>query len=521
MKNSISILFAGWLACVLSQIAQAGSATWKAAPTDNKWATASNWTPATVPNGSADTATFDVSSITAISIFNSTELAELIFNPGASSYTITAVSGTSGTYISRTFSGAGIINNSGVAQTLVNDANSSASLGHTYFTNSAGADNVNIINNGSVTVSVPGVTSFFDSSTAATSIITNRAGLYRGTTEFLGVSTAAEALITNDGTSIQGQFGGDTVFYNHATAGSSRIIAKGGAQSRISGAYILFHDDSSAGKASLLAEGLVGRAGAIIYFNDNSDGDSARVEVSGTGNLDISGHSPQPVTIGSLEGNGLVFLGRGTLSVGSNNLSTTFSGVISDRGSLTKVGRGILTLSNANNTYTGGTTVQRGTLLVTNEGGSATGTGPVNVDGGTLAGTGTIEGAVTLGSGTEVATLSPGKVSLSTMTIKSTLTFDANSVYDFAFNSGRVESDGVLPNGVTINSGATFSPVDIGDETLPAGTVFNVIYNTSATPISGTFSNLADGSNITIGNNTFQANYEGGNGNDLTLTVIP
>jgi len=37
----------------------------------------------------------------------------------------------------------------------------------------------------------------------------------------------------------------------------------------------------------------------------------------------------------------------------------------------------------------------------------------------------------------------------------------------------------------------------------------------------GTFSNLADGAIVTIGSNTFQANYEGGDGNDLTLTVLP
>jgi hypothetical protein len=51
--------------------------------------------------------------------------------------------------------------------------------------------------------------------------------------------------------------------------------------------------------------------------------------------------------------------------------------------------------------------------------------------------------------------------------------------------------------------------------------MFTVIDNTAATPIAGTFANLADGSTITIGSNTFQAGYEGGDGNDLTLTVVP
>jgi hypothetical protein len=33
------------------------------------------------------------------------------------------------------------------------------------------------------------------------------------------------------------------------------------------------------------------------------------------------------------------------------------------------------------------------------------------------------------------------------------------------------------------------------------------------------FANLADGAAITIDNNTFAADYQGGDGNDLTLTV--
>ena len=56
---------------------------------------------------------------------------------------------------------------------------------------------------------------------------------------------------------------------------------------------------------------------------------------------------------------------------------------------------------------------------------------------------------------------------------------------------------------------------------LTQGTVRTVIRNTAATPIIGTFTNLPDGAIVTVNGNNLQASYEGGGGNDLTLTVIP
>jgi hypothetical protein len=88
----------------------------------------------------------------------------------------------------------------------------------------------------------------------------------------------------------------------------------------------------------------------------------------------------------------------------------------------------------------------------------------------------------------------------------------------FGYKSNGI-GDRVVAHGVTIQSGAQlfFGPIDTG--TITVGTVFTVINNTAATQINGTFSNLPDGGTITVGSNTFQANYEGGDGNDLTLTV--
>jgi hypothetical protein len=77
-----------------------------------------------------------------------------------------------------------------------------------------------------------------------------------------------------------------------------------------------------------------------------------------------------------------------------------------------------------------------------------------------------------------------------------------------------------VANEVTIEAGAEFDFNTIGNKRLTAGTVFTAISNTAATAIAGTFDNLADDSTVTLGRNKLQVSYAGGDGNDLTLTVV-
>ena len=83
-----------------------------------------------------------------------------------------------------------------------------------------------------------------------------------------------------------------------------------------------------------------------------------------------------------------------------------------------------------------------------------------------------------------------------------------------------MKADEVIANTVTIDSGAHFILSEIGNKRLMVGTVFTVISNSSASPIGGTFANLPDDSAIIAGRNTLEVTYEGGDGNDLTLTVV-
>src|SRR6266446_832008 len=224
--------------------------------------------------------------------------------------------------------------------------------------------------------------------------------------------------------------------------------------------------------------------------------------------LVISSHDAPGASVGSLEGDGIVTMGALNLTVGSNSLNTTFSGTLQgDAGSsLTKIGTGILMLTGAN-TYTGGTTIEGGKLVVNNRSGSGTGTGAAQVNAGILAGRGTIAGTVIVGTGSGAgAALAPGRrgAKTDTLTILSAFTFQLDSTYKFELKSSTATADKVVANGVTINNGAQFSPSDLDSAVLPIGTVFTAVDNTAATPIAGTFANLADGSTFTIGSNTLQ-----------------
>ena len=147
--------------------------------------------------------------------------------------------------------------------------------------------------------------------------------------------------------------------------------------------------------------------------------------------VDLNGHN---VTVAGLIGagtNGLVTNNSAAASASVLTLNgvsnQTFSGKIQDG----TVGTTAITLALSNplaaqiltgaNTYSGGTLVNVGTLLVNNAAGSGTGTGAVTVGNGTtltgrLGGTGTIGGATTVNAGSAITGGTFGTVGMLTMT---------------------------------------------------------------------------------------------------------
>jgi len=208
-----------------------------------------------------------------------------------------------------------------------------------------------------------------------------------------------------------------------------------------------------------------------------------------------------------------------TLTFASGTLQNVAQ--INNGAGLNKTTSGMLTLAGTN-TYTGTSTVAAGTLRVN---GSIT--SPVNVNAGTLDGTGDglatglISAAVLIGDssvGPQDAILAPGN-SVGTLTATGSLTFNSDAVFAVEVNSSLSTMDKMVANGVTINAGASFSFADLGSAAFTPGS-YTIIDNTSALPISGTFTGLPDGVPFIVGLNSYTPSYSGGTGNnDLVLNV--
>ena len=415
----------------VSGVAFAQNATWVGTTSD--WNTPGNWNPNVVPTV---TATFNPSSQTSITFSApSTTVQNLTFT--APGYTLNVQDALT-------------INGSGVTASLANAPTFNVTAPQLVFAGSstAGPAILNAFNTGPIAFegnSNAGSATIHAGLASSTSI-TDPNGFTGGFVFFRGTSTAADAKITSfwasniefqdtskaGNATITAPKNGGSIFFENASSADHATISIldrtgelsfapaffGGPGGRATAGFANitndgitnFFQNSSAGNATITTN-----AGGVTRFFGNSTGGNAMFITNAGGQVDISGlgffpdgaPSPGsvPMTAGSIEGAGSYLLGSKTLIVGSNNLSTTVSGTISDGGnqggtggSLVKVGTGTLTLSGAN-TYTGLTTISTGAINLT---GSLL--SPVSVEqSGTLGSTGTVFNTVT-----NAGTVAPG-----------------------------------------------------------------------------------------------------------------
>ena len=306
--------------------AAAQNATWEG-DVSNSFNDGANWSTGSVPSGAA-TAFFGTSATTSVTLAGGRTLGTIQFNSGADAYTID-ING-SGTL---QFNSQGIVNNSAQQQ------------------------NFRLQNAGM---------SFFGSSSAGNQQVT----------------------ITLDA-------GGQMGFAFNSTAGAANIVSNAGS----------------------------------IYFYDNASGGTATYTGGASSLLNIAGLTASGMTIGSIAGSGSIVATGKAITVGGNNTTTAFGGVIAGAGgSLIKVGSGTLTLSGAN-TYTGSTTINAGTLSIASDSGLGAAGGALNFQSGTL------------------------QVTASTSMNRATTIAGANATFDIASGATVVQSGTISGAGQLIKTG--------------------------------------------------------------------
>ena len=258
-----------------------------------------------------------------------------------------------------------------------------------------------------------------------------------------------------------------------------------------------------------------------IATNSGNTGDFSQVDITS----DTTVHLETSYTIGNLifgntdaspsanwivdnngnSGNKLTLAG-GTPTVTVNNLGTgksaTISAEIDGTAGLAKAGAGTLTLSSANNAYSGGTTVSAGTLALSGGGTLGSTSGALTLSGGTLdlgAGTPTVgavsvTGAATITNGTLNGSYFSASVASGTATVSAALAISGNATNSgagtLALNPGTGNTDSV--SSLKTTAGAL---------TLNSGTL-----NVTASGTAGANGLYIAGGTVTVAGGTLNAN---------------
>ena len=193
--------------------------------------------------------------------------------------------------------------------------------------------------------------------------------------------------------------------------------------------------------------------------------------------------------LGDLTGTASSVLGAGgtaactiTWEVGARNANSVFNGKITNDqfsgtgavAAIRKVGTGIWTLTNAN-TFSGGTTISEGVLMVNNTTSSGLGTGDVNIfAGGTLSGKGSITGSVTVNEGGVIA---PGNNEAGTFTVNNNVTILQGAILSVEIDKTTSKNDLLAVTG-TLNMAGKLKVDWLNNSVPAAGDVFQIVTGT-------------------------------------------
>lgn len=313
------------------------------------------------------------------------------------------------------------------------------------------------------------------------------------------------------------QNNGGVEFIDGSSSGNSDIVNNG---------YLIYGGLSNADMATINNSGIVYFAGGTgisdtdqlpsggqAILNNISENNMPGEGVLNLTYLNVSGSStsdegtestytPSTLTLGAIEGSGQILLGNNTLTLIGNNSGSNwvYNGIIEDEdaspetpltgGALVMDAPGSTEVLNGVNSYTGGTTIEAGTLEIGDANTpSASILGDVDVvDAGILRGHGTINGDVT-----NDAIVYPGG-SLGTLTVNGNYiqNSDGTLVTEIAADG---TSDLLAVTGSASLAGELEINVDSGNYT--AGTTYSIL--TAAQGVTGSFANTVFNGDSALG----------------------
>ncbi len=359
------------------------------------------------------------------------------------------------------------------------DASSTALTFNNSYSVTAGTFNVGTLNLPSGTIDMtPGTYTVTTVNLSGSTYNLNKASSASNWTHSSGVLSGSGAVTVSSGKTYSWTGGtmagsatttvaaGGTLTINAGAVGVQRTLTNNGTITWVAG-QIQMVNGTIDNNATFTAQpdNSLGNFGGTNAFHNNASGTFTRN--TGAGNLDI----------------GIPFTNAGTVNASSGTLR--FQGVF---------------------TQTAGFTILNGGNVSSNSG--------LNIQGGTLKGSGTITGNVFNG-GTVAPGLSPGTLTITgnfAQTAAGTLSIEINGLtpgtqHDQVIVNGTV----ALAGGLTVTSGFTPSQ----------GDGFQVITNDAADAVSGTFTGLPESGVVAGGAENYRISYLAGTGNDVVLKAGP
>jgi autotransporter-associated beta strand protein len=329
-----------------------------------------------------------------------------------------------------------------------------------------------------------------------------------GTLTLSAQSTYGGGTVVNGGTLV-GNAGG---WYANRAIGSGSLTVNSGATAIFTGSH--YFGVGPGGQSAIINGGTIqfdsaNYVSGLTFTNGGALTGAGELRVPSTA-LAVT-VQPSSDTAVMANGQSLVYNNM-TFNVadGGAPVDLLVSGPIYNSYGIIKAGDGTMMLTGSG-TYAGATTVTGGTLVVNGSLGAAANAVTVAA-GAVLAGTGSVSRAVSVASGGAVA---PGSAvdAVGVLSVASNVTLQAGSHLAVRL-AGRTDSDRLACASAVAVGGATLE-VSFLDSSLSRG-LYTVL---SAPAISGTFSNMPDGSTFVLGTEKFLVTYPGAT--NVVLQALP